>query len=55
VIPDLRLFDDLRQVARLRLEEYTNGEIAGRLGCSERTVERKLVLIRGFWEETAAE
>jgi RNA polymerase sigma factor (sigma-70 family) len=51
VLPD----DDLRQVARLRLEEYTNAEIAGRLDCSERTVERKLAVIRGFWEEAAAE
>jgi RNA polymerase sigma factor (sigma-70 family) len=44
---------DLRQLARMRLEEYTNAEIAARLGCSERTVERKLALIRGFWEESA--
>jgi RNA polymerase sigma factor (sigma-70 family) len=51
LLPD----EDLRQVARLRLEEYTNPEIAGRLGCSERTVERKLALVRGFWEEAAAE
>ena len=48
LLPD----EDLRQVARLRLEEYTNTEIAKRLGCSERTVERKLSLIRGFWEES---
>jgi RNA polymerase sigma factor (sigma-70 family) len=47
--------DDLRLIARLRLEEYTNAEIAARLQCSERTVERKLALIRGFWEETASE
>jgi DNA-directed RNA polymerase specialized sigma24 family protein len=44
--------DDLRLVARLRLEEHANAEIADRLQCSERTVERKLALIRGFWEET---
>lgn len=48
LLPD----DDLRLIARLRLEEYTNAEIAARLGCSERTVERKLALIRGFWEES---
>jgi DNA-directed RNA polymerase specialized sigma24 family protein len=47
LLPD----EDLRQVARLRVEEYTNAEIAQRLGCTERTVERKLALIRGFWEE----
>jgi DNA-directed RNA polymerase specialized sigma24 family protein len=47
LLPD----EDLRHLARLRLEEYTNAEIAARLGCSERTVERKLALIRGFWEE----
>jgi RNA polymerase sigma factor (sigma-70 family) len=45
--------EDLQQLARLRLEEYTNAEIATRLGCSERTVERKLALIRGCWEESA--
>jgi RNA polymerase sigma factor (sigma-70 family) len=48
LLPD----EDLRQVGRLRLEEYTNAEIAQRLACSERTVERKLALIRGFWEES---
>lgn len=44
--------DTLRAVARWRLEELTNTEIALRLQCSERTVERKLVLIRGYWEKT---
>jgi RNA polymerase sigma factor (sigma-70 family) len=47
--------EDLRQLARLRLEEYTNAEIAARLGCSERTVERKLAVIRGLWEEAVFE
>jgi RNA polymerase sigma factor (sigma-70 family) len=42
--------DDLRQIARLRLEEYTVEEIAARLGMTDRTVRRKLVLIRSFWE-----
>jgi DNA-directed RNA polymerase specialized sigma24 family protein len=45
-----RLRDDsLRDVARLRMEGYTNEEIAGRLGCSLRTVARKLELIRWTW------
>jgi DNA-directed RNA polymerase specialized sigma24 family protein len=45
-----RLRDDsLRAVARLRLEGYTNPEISERLGCSLRTVARKLELIRSTW------
>jgi len=43
----------LRQIARLRLEDYSNAEIATQLQCSERTVERRLALIRGVWEETS--
>lgn len=41
---------ELRQVALWRLEGYINTEIAEKLGCVERTVERKLVLIRKAWE-----
>jgi DNA-directed RNA polymerase specialized sigma24 family protein len=40
---------DLRQVALWRLEGYTNGEIAGRLDCTARSVERKLARIRSLW------
>ena len=36
----------LRQVAVWKLEGYTNAEIAGRQGCSEPTVERRLAIIR---------
>jgi RNA polymerase sigma factor (sigma-70 family) len=43
----------LRQIARLRLEDYSNAEIAAQLQCSERTVERRLALIRAVWEETS--
>jgi DNA-directed RNA polymerase specialized sigma24 family protein len=45
-----RLRDDsLRQVAILRMEGYTAEEIAGRLGCSLRTIARKVELIRRTW------
>lgn len=42
---------DLREVARLRLEAYSSSEIADRIGCTERTVRRRLVLIRAIWED----
>jgi RNA polymerase sigma factor (sigma-70 family) len=41
---------DLRQVALMKLEGYTNHEIAEALRCGERSVERKLNLIRKRWE-----
>jgi RNA polymerase sigma factor (sigma-70 family) len=41
---------DLRQVAQMKLEGYVNGEIADKLKCSERGVERKMNLIRKRWE-----
>ena len=41
--------DSLRQVALMRMEGYTNDEIAERLGCGLRTVSRKLELIRRSW------
>ncbi|MDB5308357.1 MAG: sigma factor [Gemmataceae bacterium] len=41
--------DTLRAVALLRLEGYTVEEIAVRLGCVPRTVERKLEMIRRLW------
>jgi len=42
---------ELRQVAVAKLEGYSNIEVAAQLGCSERTVERKLELIRQIWVE----
>jgi DNA-directed RNA polymerase specialized sigma24 family protein len=39
----------LCRVAALKLEGYTNDEIAARLGCVTSTVERKLARIRGEW------
>jgi DNA-directed RNA polymerase specialized sigma24 family protein len=41
--------DSLRQVAILRMEGYTNDEIAERLDYGRRTVARKLELIRRRW------
>lgn len=40
---------DLRRVALLKMEGLTNPEIAERLGCVRRTVERKLTLIGRCW------
>jgi DNA-directed RNA polymerase specialized sigma24 family protein len=39
----------LREVVRLRLEGYSNDEIAKALNSVLRTVERKLALIRKRW------
>jgi DNA-directed RNA polymerase specialized sigma24 family protein len=45
--------EELRRIALLKLEGYTNAEIAGErlLDCAERTVERKLNLIRQKWQD----
>lgn len=49
-----RLADDgLREIALLKLEGYTNDEIAERLECSPRSVTRRLTVIRRVWEEEA--
>lgn len=48
----------LRTVALGKLEGETNEEIADRLGCTRRTIERKIRVIEQVWdrgEETAAE
>jgi DNA-directed RNA polymerase specialized sigma24 family protein len=45
--------DTLRQIALLRMEGYSNDQIASRIGCGVRTVERKLDLIRKAWEREA--
>jgi DNA-directed RNA polymerase specialized sigma24 family protein len=43
--------ESLRAVARWRMEGWTNREIAVRLGCAEKSVERKLRSIRRLWTE----
>ncbi len=40
---------DLRRIALLRLEGYTNREIADLHGCTERSVERRMERIRSKW------
>jgi DNA-directed RNA polymerase specialized sigma24 family protein len=45
---------DLKAVAMWKMEGYTIDEIAGKLGCVARTVERKLRLIRSTWEKEMA-
>jgi RNA polymerase sigma factor (sigma-70 family) len=40
---------ELRQIALWRLEGYTNREIADQLGCTERSIERRLERIRSKW------
>ena len=42
---------DLEALALAKLEGYSNAEIADRLTCSVRTVERRLRLIRKRWEQ----
>jgi DNA-directed RNA polymerase specialized sigma24 family protein len=44
--------DTMRTVALLRVEGYSVEEIADRLNCGKRTIERKLTLIRRTWQET---
>jgi DNA-directed RNA polymerase specialized sigma24 family protein len=44
----------LRTVALAKLDGFTNEEIAARLGCAPRTVERKLQVIRSLWSAEAA-
>lgn len=45
--------DTLRQIARWKLEGFTNDEIAAQLDCTTRRVERKLKRIRELWSERA--
>jgi DNA-directed RNA polymerase specialized sigma24 family protein len=42
--------DELRKIALLKMEGYTNGEIAALLGWALVTVERRLRTIRAVWE-----
>ena len=41
---------ELQEIATQKMRAYTNAEIAQQRDCTERTVERKLQLIRKIWE-----
>jgi len=45
---------DLPSVALWKMEGYSNEEIAAKLGCVPRTVERKLRVIRSLWSQEMA-
>jgi DNA-directed RNA polymerase specialized sigma24 family protein len=47
--------EELRSIAVWKLEGYTNAEVAGRLGCAEVTVERRLHAIRAVWKAYASD
>lgn len=47
--------DELRNVAIWRMAGYSNAEIAEKLGRTERTVERRLNLIREIWSKIEKE
>jgi DNA-directed RNA polymerase specialized sigma24 family protein len=45
--------EELRSVALMKLEGYTNAEIAAHLSCAAVTIERRLRLIRSLWTKDA--
>ena len=47
--------ETLKQIAQLRLKNYDPDDIAKTLSLSRRTVERKLLIIRGRWEKLLSE
>src|SRR5262249_23572196 len=50
-LPDAQL----KSVAGWKMEGFTTAEIAAKLGCAPRTVERRLRLIRMIWEKDCHE
>ncbi|MEM8734145.1 MAG: ECF-type sigma factor, partial [Planctomycetota bacterium] len=45
----------LQELAGAKLEGYSNAELAHRFQCSERTIERRLHLIREKWQQELIE
>ena len=46
--------DGLREIAILKMDGFSNEEIAQQKDCTTRTVERKLHLIRTIWQKLDA-
>lgn len=46
--------DELQSIALLKMEGYTNHEVAEQLGCARRTVQRRLELIKLLWQQEIA-
>jgi DNA-directed RNA polymerase specialized sigma24 family protein len=44
----------LRSIALWKMEGHSNEEIAAKLGCTPRTVERRLAVIRSLWSQEDA-
>jgi DNA-directed RNA polymerase specialized sigma24 family protein len=51
---DLLSDETLRAVALWKMQGFSNGEIGAKLGCVEKTVERKVRTIREVWLDGAA-
>jgi len=47
--------EELKLVVMLKIEGYTNEEIAETMGCTRRSIQRRLVLIREIWTEDDCE
>jgi DNA-directed RNA polymerase specialized sigma24 family protein len=43
--------DELRTIALLKMQRCTIEEIAGKVGCTRRAVQRRLEIIRRTWRE----
>ena len=47
--------DEMRSIARWKVDGHSNNEVAGKLKCTERTIERRLHRIRAIWKKEFAE
>lgn len=45
--------DSCRTIAMLMLENYTAEQAAQKLGCTRRTIQRKLLVIRRTWQDSS--
>jgi DNA-directed RNA polymerase specialized sigma24 family protein len=43
--------DEFRKIAVMKMQDHTNAEIARAIGRSEKTVERRLTVIRSKWKD----